>query len=50
VTQAKFRQSVDAVTETRAALFSKKSEPVRAAAVSSRRPSAESAGASAAVA
>jgi CHAD domain-containing protein len=50
VTQAKFRQSVDAVAETRAALFSKKSEPVRATAVSSRKPSAESAGASAAVA
>jgi CHAD domain-containing protein len=50
VTQAKFRQSVDAVAETRAALFSKKSEPVRAAAVPSRKPSTETAEASAAVA
>ncbi|MGA8489840.1 MAG: CHAD domain-containing protein [Terriglobales bacterium] len=50
VTQAKFRQSVDAVAEARAAFSGKKSEPVRAAAVPSRKPSAESAGASAAVA
>src|SRR5579863_2027032 len=49
VTQAKFRQSVDAVAETRAALFGKKSEPVRAA-VPSRKPSAEAAEASVAVA
>src|ERR1700690_1891935 len=49
VTQAKFRQSVDAVAETRAALFTKKSDPMRAA-VPSRKPSAESVAASAAVA
>ncbi len=50
VTQAKFRQSVDAVAEIRAALPSKKSEPIRAAAVPSRKPSTESAETSAAVA
>jgi CHAD domain-containing protein len=50
VTQAKFRQSVDAVAETRVALSGKKSGPNRATAVPSRKPSAESAEASAAVA
>jgi CHAD domain-containing protein len=50
VTQAKFRQSVDAVAETRAVLSNKKAEPVHAAAAPSRKPSAGSAGASAAVA
>jgi CHAD domain-containing protein len=50
VTQAKFRQSVDAVAETRAALSSKKSEPIHAAAAPGRKPSTVSAGASAAVA
>jgi CHAD domain-containing protein len=42
VTQAKFRQSVDAVAETRAALSAKKSEPMHAVAAPSRRPSAGS--------
>jgi CHAD domain-containing protein len=50
VTQAKFRQSVDAVAETRTALSGKKSEPVNAATLPSRKPSSGSAGASAAVA
>jgi CHAD domain-containing protein len=50
VTQAKFRQSVDAVAETRSALFSKKSEPIRAAAPPTRKPTAEAAEASTAVA
>jgi CHAD domain-containing protein len=50
VTQAKFRQSVDAVAETRAALSSKSSAPVHVAAVPSRKPSTASAGANAAVA
>jgi CHAD domain-containing protein len=50
VTQAKFRQSVDAVAETRAALSGKKSEPVQAVAAPSRKPSGATAGASAAVA
>ena len=50
VTQAKFRQSVDAVAETRSALFSKKSEPIRAAATPTRKPTAEAAEASTAVA
>jgi CHAD domain-containing protein len=49
VTQAKFRQSVDAVAETRAALSSKKAEPVIAAELS-RKPATGSAAASAAVA
>jgi CHAD domain-containing protein len=49
VTQAKFRQSVDAVAETRAALSGKKSEPVHTVAPP-RKPSAGSAGATAAVA
>jgi hypothetical protein len=49
VTQAKFRQSLDAVAETRAAFSNKRSEPMRAA-VPSRKPSAESVAASAAVA
>jgi CHAD domain-containing protein len=39
VTQAKFRQSVDAVAETRAALSGKKSEPGPTAAAPSRKPS-----------
>jgi CHAD domain-containing protein len=43
VTQAKFRQSVDAVAETRAALFKKRTEPVRAVAAPGRKPSTESA-------
>ena len=50
VTQAKFRQSVDAVAETRAALFTKKAEPVRATATPSRKPSTASASEGAAVA
>ncbi|HXM21797.1 MAG TPA: CHAD domain-containing protein [Terriglobales bacterium] len=50
VTQAKFRQSVDAVAETRAALSSKKSEPVHAAGAPGRKPSIGSAGARAEVA
>jgi CHAD domain-containing protein len=49
VTQAKFRQSVDAVAETRAAL-SGKSEPIRDSAAPSRKPSAEAAEATTAVA
>lgn len=49
VTQAKFRQSVDAVAETRVALSGKKSE-LAAPAVPSRKPSAESIAPSAAVA
>jgi CHAD domain-containing protein len=50
VTQAKFRQSVDAVAETRAALSRKKSEPPLAPAATGRKPSAPAAAASAAVA
>src|SRR5580658_2121728 len=50
VTQAKFRQSVDAVAETRAALAGKKSEPIRAVAVPSRKPSTQTAAATSAVA
>src|SRR5580704_2165313 len=50
VTQAKFRQSIDAVAETRAALPAKKSEAIHAIAAPSRKPSAGSAGAGAAVA
>jgi len=50
VTQAKFRQSVDAVAETRAALFSKKSESIRGTAIPSRKPSMEAVEASTAVA
>ena len=50
VTQAKFRQSVDAVAETRSALASKKREAVHAVAAPTRKPLAGSAGASAAVA
>jgi len=48
VTQAKFRQSVDAVAETRAAFSGKKSEPVRAVAAPGRRPSSGSTAATAA--
>jgi len=50
VTQAKFRQSVDAVAETRAALSGKKSGPPHAASPQSRKPVAASAEPSAAVA
>lgn len=50
VTQAKFRQSVDAVAETRAALSGKKSEPVSAVPAPGRKPSTVSVGASTAVA
>jgi len=50
VTQAKFRQSVDAVAETRAAFSSKKAEAVYAAATPTRKPATGSAGSSAAVA
>jgi len=50
VTQAKFRQSVDTVAETRAALSGKKAEPVRVAATPSRKPSTESVELAAAVA
>jgi CHAD domain-containing protein len=50
VTQAKFRQSVDAIAETRAALSIKKAEPIHETAAPSRKPSAGSAGPSAAVA
>ena len=50
VTQAKFRQSVDAVAETRAALSTKRSEPAHATIAPSRKPPTESAAATAAVA
>jgi len=50
VTQAKFRQSVDAVAETKAAFSGKKSELVFAHAVPSRKPSTASTGPRAAVA
>ncbi|HXM63110.1 MAG TPA: CHAD domain-containing protein [Terriglobales bacterium] len=50
VTQAKFRQSVDAVAETRAAFSSKKPDAISAAAVPVRKPSTEAAEASTAVA
>lgn len=40
VTQAKFRQSVDAVAETRAALSSKKPEPVQPVPATNRKPPA----------
>jgi CHAD domain-containing protein len=50
VTQAKFRQSVDAVTETRAALSGKKSEAVHKDVAPTRKPSTGSAEAAAAVA
>jgi CHAD domain-containing protein len=50
VTQAKFRQSVDAVAETRKALSSKKPEPAPAASASGRKQSSGASGASAAVA
>jgi len=50
VTQAKFRQSVDAVAEIRAAISGKKAEPVRVAATPSRKPSTESVELAAAVA
>jgi CHAD domain-containing protein len=50
VTQAKFRQSVDAVAETRGSLFSNKSQPIDAAATSARKPSAQTTSVNAAVA
>ncbi len=50
VTQAKFRQSVDAVIETRSSLFGKKSQAVDATAAPTRKPPAESATANAAAA
>jgi len=50
VTQAKFRQSVDAVAETRAALFGKKPESALSVSAPVRKPSTGSAAASAAVA
>jgi len=50
VTQAKFRQSVDAVAETRVAFSSKKPDAISAAAVPVRKPSTEAAEASTAVA
>jgi CHAD domain-containing protein len=50
VTQAKFRQSVDAVAETRAALSTKRSEPAHATIAPSRKPPTQSAAATAAVA
>jgi CHAD domain-containing protein len=50
VTQAKFRQSVDAVAETRAALSGKKSEPIDVATAPGPKRSATSAEARAAVA
>jgi CHAD domain-containing protein len=50
VTQAKFRQSVDAVAETRAAFSHKKSEPMRAVSTPSRKLSSGSTGATTAVA
>jgi CHAD domain-containing protein len=50
VTQAKFRQSVDAVAETRAALSSKRSELVHTTTAPSRKPSTGSAEPIAAVA
>ncbi|HWY56276.1 MAG TPA: CHAD domain-containing protein [Terriglobales bacterium] len=39
VTQAKFRQSVDAVAETRAAISNKKADPVHTTTVPSHKPS-----------
>jgi len=50
VTQAKFRQSVDAVAETRAALFKSSSQSVQTIATRGHKPSTESASATAAVA
>jgi CHAD domain-containing protein len=50
VTQAKFRQSVDAVAETRAALSDKKSEPCSTAVSPARKPSTRSVPPTAAVA
>lgn len=50
VTQAKFRQSVDAVAGTRAALSGKKAEPVGVAATANRKPATESVEIAAAVA
>ena len=50
VTQAKFRQSVDAVAETRAAFFKKASGPVPAIATPGRKPASESSAVATAVA
>jgi CHAD domain-containing protein len=50
VTQAKFRQSVDAVAETRTVLFDKQSEPMPDVAIPTRKPPAGSDAAKAAVA
>jgi CHAD domain-containing protein len=50
VTQAKFRQSVDAVAETRAALFKTSTQPVQTIATGGRKPSTQSAAAATAVA
>jgi CHAD domain-containing protein len=50
VTQAKFRQSVDAVAETRAALFKTSTQPVQTIATAGRKPSTPSAAAATAVA
>ena len=50
VTQAKLRQSVDAVAETRASLFAKKTQPLTSAPAPARKPSTESANVHAAVA
>lgn len=50
VTQAKFRQSVDAVAEARAGLFAGKSDGVRNAVAASRKPPTGSAEAASAVA
>src|SRR3984957_4976431 len=50
VTQAKLRQSVDAVAETRASLFGKKTQPLTSAAAPALKPSTESAIVNAAVA
>jgi CHAD domain-containing protein len=48
VTQAKFRQSVDAVAETRASLFGKKTQAADTPAAAARKPSVEAASVSAA--
>jgi CHAD domain-containing protein len=50
VTQAKFRQSIDAVAETRAALSGKSSEPTAKTAAPTRKPSTGTTEAAAAVA
>jgi hypothetical protein len=50
VTQAKFRQSVGAVAETRASLFAKKPQTADATAAPAHKPSAATAAVNAAVA